>query len=479
MKPNSKKLQKKAPVKKSASPVAGRKTQPPQVNFESNILNIYKSYNLLKPAWFLKVIPIIRKLCQANPDFGQTLNNIVTLANTGHKVYFNPEVGEEQVNKMREHLDNKVKEWTPFLPGIGGFCTRLFSQAAISGALSCEWVINPNLNGIEIPILINPEQIRFKLNERGTSYEAYQEVVSQKNPDYEKKLYKLNPITYKYYALNGDGDTPYGCPPFLKALRSIATQNKLLDGIDSAIDNLGVMGFISILINKPDLLDNENEDDNLIAQEAALDLASERIKEGVKNGAIVGFKDEHKIDFHSTTKDFRGIKDLHENNELMVASGLNMDSSLLGRGYGSTESQITIVFTKLLSELIKGQNDIGAMLEYGYNLELRLAGFEYKTLKVKFRRSTITDELKYQQAREYQIKNLHNLRVDGIISQDDYADDLDYLRPYKQEPVVSFEDQDGKGIAIKDDGLNKKNASERKSAAKKKPQDTTKKTNNK
>lgn len=459
---------------KSLPVTPGRSSVP---NTNSFYANLGKKKSTLDEAWYLPIIPQVRNLVKTNPDIGQALNNTVSLGNTGHYVKFDPSVKPEVVAKMRKHLVNKEEEWASGLAGMDGLINRMISQALIGGALSNEWVINNSLTGIESVILVNPEDIRWQLNAKGTKYLPFQAPKNFLGTTAAKNdgLIPLNPNTYKYYALNGDEEIPYGFPPYLASLRGIETQTNMLDNIDFIISQLGIMGFIEILIDKPEMQGDEKVEAYATRLANRLTEAKDRLKDGLKEGAVVGYKDSHEINFNSISRDFGGVATLFEQNELMIASGCNTDASLLGRGYASSETQITIVFTKLLSELKNIQNLVRHNLKFGYSLELRLAGFQFDYLDVVFRRSTLQDELKYQQAQEIKQRVQHNLRVDGIIDQTQYANEMGLEEPAEEEPIVPFENQSGNSDPNKK--LNDKNDSERKTTDKKNPQGTVKKQN--
>lgn len=472
------KINKNVPKMPSSNAASGKRSSVPSGGYSPDIYKALDTYKKIKPAWFLPLIPVIRRLVESNFDFGQAISNIVNLGNTGHDVYFDPGVTDEQVELMRKHLFLKQRQWGKNLPHIHGVINRTFTQAFISGAISAEWVVNESMTGVDEIVLVNPEEIEFRLKPNGIDYDIYQRPSRNgfrdtTSPD----VVKLNPYTYRYFALNGDGDSPYGCPPYLTALRTTVSQNKMLENIDFVTDQLGIMGFLSLLMETPEVLENEDDTTYYARLENYLETAKNRIMAGVKDGVVVGWKDSHELDFNSISKDFQGVTKIFENNELLTASGLKTDASMLGRGYSTSETQITIVFTKLLSELKNAQIAQAAHLEFGYTLELTLAGFKFDYLTVEFKRSTLQDELKYQQAQEYKIRNLRQLRMDGIISQSQYANELQYKKPYMEEPLVPFEDQLGINDTPKDpDGkLKKKNESEKKTYSKKKSQGVVKK----
>jgi hypothetical protein len=90
---------------------------------------------------------------------------------------------------------------------------------------------------------------------------------------------------------------------------------------------------------------------------------------------------------------------------------------------------MSIIFTKMLSQLVNVQEIVKANLEFGYILELKLAGFDPKGLEVEFKPSTITDELKFQQAQEYKIRNIENKYLAGVIGQQQKAEEMGYDKP--------------------------------------------------
>ena len=74
-----------------------------------------------------------------------------------------------------------------------------------------------------------------------------------------------------------------------------------------------------------------------------------------------------------------------------------------------------------------------------------MAGFDCKGISITWGSSTISDEVKIQQGRQYKIQNLDLLYKAGIISQYQYAWEMGYDSPSEEEPRVSLEDQFAKG----------------------------------
>ncbi len=390
---------------------------------------------ILLPDYYLGLIPIIRKLVSVNPNMSQALSNIVELGNTGHIIKFDPTVKPEQVVQMRQHLEQVSKTWSFGKASADGITDRWMRQIMISGAVSIEWVPKKDLSGIQTVATVNPEGIRFSYDNTTNTYKSYQVVegLTLQLPG-NQNLKELNPNTFRYYSINGDTDIPYGIPPYLAALDPLKTQRVMLDNIKFLMEQLGIAGFMEMLMDKPDREGDESWDLYTARLDAFLLKAKERVMQGFRDGISTGYKGDTEFKFHATAKSMGGVDEFFILNEMLFSSGLNMDSSMLGRNYGTSEAQITIVFTKLLSQLNTIQTMVAACWEYGYALELRLAGFNFKTLKVEFNPSTALDELKYQQAEEIRIRNFNQLYADGIINIQQYAQGVGYESADQKEP---------------------------------------------
>lgn len=470
------------PTVKPASNYPTHRVSVPSLPIGNSINDIGLQYRVVTRDWIVEVVPIIRKLVKVNPDMGQALDNIVTLGNTGHKIFFDRKVPQEMVDKMRNHLKNRKKLWSAGAAGMNGLVNKMFSQLLIGGALSNEWVPAKDLSGVETLILVNPEDIYFKLEKGNVKYTPYQRVINnfitpQGGSDINLlNLVKLNTNTYQYYALNGDTEIPYGFPPYLASLDRIRTQNRMNTNIDYVVDQLGLMGFLQALIGKPGQNDGESD----IAYDTRLDqllqTVKTRLNEGVKDGTVVGFKDDAEFEYNSISKGFSEALELYKQNELQVASGLKQDATLWGRDYNTSETQITVIFIKMLSQLANIQNIVKTNLEFGYALELRLAGFNFESLDVKFNRSTLQDDLKYQQAEEIKVRNTKEKMIMGLINQEQAADELDYEVPAYPQPMVSWDVLAGgtDPVAPGDTGKKKATRQGQKNKSAKKTRDTNK-----
>jgi len=452
-----------------------------ELPFPNELTGLSKSLRTVTPEFQFDVIPILRKLSKINPDVSQAMNDFVRLANTGHKINFDPSVPADQVDKMRAYLKDASSTWHAGAAGVDGIVNKMFRQIMIGGALSTEWIPNMALNQIDQIRFLEPENVRFVVNKGARTYKPYQKL---KNMGLgiigaDKDLKKLNTNQYKYIALNGDLDNPYGIPPYMAVIDPIATQTSMVDNIKNIINMLGILGYLDAKIAKPDMMENETEPAYEARLIQFLTETKERVLEGFADGANVGFIDDHEFDFKATVKSAEGVQGLFEQNELAIASALQYDAIFMGRP-GASETLVTVMFTKMLAQLTNVQNIIIQNLEFGYKLALSLAGFSFKDLNVVFKRSTIQDDLKYQQAQEIMVRNQIVKYQYGIIGLEQWADELGYVKPDKKEPRIDINTQDPSGDAAakkkKEEG---KDTSERKTTDKNNTQGTVKKRSNK
>jgi hypothetical protein len=422
-------------------------------------------------------IPIIRNLTRFNSEMGLALNDNVQLTNTGHKIVFDKTIDPEVIDAMQAHIATVQKRWGDGVDGMRGLVNKLIAQVWIAGAVSGEWVPNSDLTGISNMVLVDPETIIWRFNRVTMRYECYQKPFFVFDLGKDETNIKLNPYTYKYFGMNGDQEIPYGIPPFITALEAIDTQKDMNKNFKFIMKQLGALGFVEMLMEKPSQNNGENSDTYQKRLDSLLLTAKNSMVSGMTDGTIVGYKGDHEFKFNGTNKNLSGISDVTNANGRRIANGLKTPPVFLSvdGGIGS-ETGMTIIFTKMLAQLGNVQAVIAAFLEYGYSLELRLAGYQFDYLHVEFNPSTITDELKAWQANEIKQRVTRTLYWDGIISQEDYAEAFGYDEPDQEEPrdpllgqTILQEAKDAQ------DRQKQKDASDKKVRDKNKPQGTVKK----
>lgn len=432
----------KLPDFKQADPVIPPNTRQSVPEHTNNFLGtVNTNLELVTPEFEIECIDQIRKLTKINPNFSQAIKNVINLGNTGHKIQFDPNVDAIQVDLMRKHIQNKAKKWAKLqgAAGADGLVNKLFYQTMVSGALCLEKVYDNSFKGIAHIPLIKPDKIRWVVNKKTGLYAPY-EIIN--NPLLANtninllngNLKKLNFNTLVYFGLYSDSEVPYGIPPYMSALPSTVIQAKMLDNIDFIVEQVGLLGFLQVLLEKEAKRPDETPAAYIARLNAVLVETSNRISKGLRSGVNTGFKGDTEFEFHTATKSVSGVTELFNTNEIQMLSGLSQDGSLMGRDYGASEGQITVVFMKMVAEFKNLQLLVKYALEDIYTDELLLAGFKFDYLKVKFNTSTLQDEVKWQQGQQYKIANIQEKYLSGWISQDQSADEMDYETPDQPIP---------------------------------------------
>ena len=211
----------------------------------------------------------------------------------------------------------------------------------------------------------------------------------------------------------------------------------------------GLIGFLEALVEKPAQKGGESGKAYTSRLVNYLRQMKRNVREGMKDGVVVGFKDDHEFKLNSTTKELGNLNTPWTINQQSVANGLGINGSIIGVNQAAGEGAAGTALSKMISQLKNLQNMISYGLNRIYSLELLLAGFNNKGIIITWGPSTVTDDVKIQQALQYKIQNLNSLFRDGIISQYQYAWEMGYLSPDQSEPRVSAEDQHGSKKAEK------------------------------
>lgn len=452
---------------KPETPITPGRVSEPDDEYGASSVSILKGLTkMVTPSFRREVIPLIRKLYKVNPDMSIAVQDMFKLANTGHQVNF-PNNTDSEAEKMRDHLNRVTQKWSRYSAGIDGLVTRMIVQSLTSGAISIEAVPNEDLEGLATILFLNPENIYFKRENNGV-YSPYQKGKSYSSRP--KDYIKLNPETYFYCSTFNDTDEPYGIPPFMGALDSIKTQGDMKTNMKHIMEISGMVGFLEALVEKPAQRGNESDMAYTHRLSNYLRKMKKATMDGMKDGIIVGFKDDHEFKLNSTTKDLGHLDGPWNINEQGIANGLGVNASIIGVGTAIGEGANGVVLSKMISQLKHLQNMLTYILIKLYSLELLLAGFNCKGITITWGTSTVTDDVKIQQARQYKIQNLNMLYAAGIISQEEYAYEAGYDSPSEKGPRVPLETMDtGKSATKRDGDAAKKEQSNKNQRDKKNP----------
>ena len=413
------------------TPPPGRVSKPDDSTF-GNFTSLNSTRKFVNPNYKVEIIPLLRDLYKVNPDIGITLQDMFKLANCGHEINFLYNTTEE-ASRMRKHLKDKSLEWGKYTYGIDGIITKWIVQAMIAGAISTEAAISDDMKTIENILFIKPESIVFERDSKG-GYHPYQKSVGYLDP------IKLNENTYFYCSLFSDLDEPYGVPPFMPSLDPLDGQYVMKENFKNIMETAGLVGFLEATVAKPAQKGSESDAAYKQRLENYLLETKYRLRDGVRDGLVVGFMDDHEFKLNATNKGVGDINVPWAMNQQSVANGLGVSSNIIGVTSANTEGGAGIMLSKLISQLRIIQIMVAHILTKIYTLELRLAGFNNKGISIDFHASTVADELKVQQGLEIKARVAVALYNQGIYSQQDVAILFGKEKPDSPEPRIPVGD---------------------------------------
>jgi hypothetical protein len=415
----------------SLPPVGPRSSNPADVTLASLLL---EGMVFINPDYPIEFVKVIRHLVMYNPDFSLALDNIVQLANTNYDVFFDDSVTGEEVKRLATVVNDAADNWYKYSGGMSSMKNDLLVQLVTSGALSAEMIPTNSLDGIDKVVLVDPVNIKFHYRKEQDSWLPFQYVLGKK--------YQLNLTQYRYVALRRISEKPYAVPPFLAALENVAIEKDMVNNIREIIRNLGVIGFMKVLIQQPPRKTAqaggklESDDEYTKRARSLLHDTEVEVKKGITNGYLIGFKEQHDFQMESATQNVAGAQALVQINTEMKHAGLKQSPFLLGRNYSTTETLGKVVLTILTSQVKNYQKVLDVFLQDLFKLHLTLQGFNVKRVIVESSKPLIDDEVAEQQAYGLKIDNCKKLYDQGIISQAQFALALGYSESDVENPRV-------------------------------------------
>ena len=375
---------------------------------------------------FREFISLIEKLALTTPNISQALSRTVQLGNTGHRVTFGGLSGAQEI-RAREELKRFAKDAFAFSAGIDGFVNKILRQICITGALSAEWVPADSLDGVEKVVIVPTRQVRFKLKDE--EYIPFQQLGLEE--------IELNRNQYMYIPLMSLEESPYAVPPYLSALSSVLIEKDSLANIAKIIKKFGLLGFLTARKKKPLFSFGKAENEYKKELEEGLREFAENFKKDFSEGVAASY-DDIDYDYKSFGADTaRGAKDIFQEVEQQMASGLDIDPALLGRTYSTTETYAGVVYAAFLASLNNSRRMIKRFLERGYFMHLVMRGYLINSVSVDFNPDRGMRPREDAEAEEIRVRTVLAKLMAGIIDEDQAAQELGYEKASGNKPGSS------------------------------------------
>lgn len=384
--------------------------------------------------WPIFIYDLITNLTLNNADLRQAIGHIVQLGNTGHLVSVQGD-SDNTITAAVERIETQSENIFPFTGGPDGLINSLFAQAARNGAISAEWVPRQDLKGVDKVFLVPVRDIRWVPRNDAMGYYPVQVPTNSVFPPnvVPGAGIPLNLRTYYYANVERLEDSPYAVPPFLAALEPVAMQRSMYKNIHKIVKKVGIMGLMTYKVTPPQLRPGESDEKYQARCLAYLETITKQVTDNFGDGVAAGFQGAFDFDVQSVTTDARGIAEIFKLNEEQLFSAIGADPAMHGRTYSTTETYASVVFSKMISQLMTYQCIVAKGLDFGWGLDLLMAGISAK-VSVSFNKSQALSNLQEAQSDMIEIANGIAKYNQGIIDQQKLANELGYPQPAQQEP---------------------------------------------
>lgn len=378
-----------------------------------------------------EALDYIELLARYNPDYSQAVDNIRTLANSGHELFVEGS-SKLRTRRLKEMLESKARTIQEPHGGVDGLIDKLLDQAATFGAMCGEWVLNDELTEVVDFVDVNPKTIRFFWEEAEQRYVPFQKVgakqieeAKRNGQEVRNNCVRLNEATFRYFAFNAAPGSPYGTPPFLAALSHISIQHDMVHNMSQIVKKVGLLGIIDINIESLPPEPGETDEQYAARAGSYLNEYVRVVEEMVRDGGIVHF-DDVTVSTTNLSGNAAGATNIFKQNEELIFSGLKSMPSVQGRSYSTTETYAGVAYDIIIRNTGKYQRAAKRMIESGYWLMATLAGESPESISIKFHPNKTLHRLHDAQAEQIEIRNVLMKWILGIINQEKAAQELGY-----------------------------------------------------
>lgn len=405
--------------------------------FGDMLLAYLSGIGSISPVIDPELLKTLKNFWLYNPDFSQYVANIVNLGNPGHSLSVdarNDAAAEAAVNRLNESASRIYENGC----GVDGLIDQYLTSVAWSGAVSSEDVVNLAARRVEKVVIVPVEQIRFKYNKDLDTYEAYQRSSNLMRPN-QLGLIKLNPETYKYFALQTVENSPYAKPPATAAVEAILQgQVPIMENIRFMAQKVGLMGFVDYSAVGPAKKGGETPEEHMARSTKYIKDLAAALDGNLSKGMLVHLRD-HKVEHTPVTTGAAGVAELNTVSEQQVFSGMGAQPGFHGRTDSTTETFADVVYYLLTAQTGKMQRIVKRRQERTYRLDLMLAGMDVDGVSLSFDKAHSRNAKAEAETDEIALRTVLSKIRSGAISPDEGAQELGLDSWFDAELLVGSE----------------------------------------
>ncbi|MCC7308317.1 MAG: hypothetical protein IT173_12180 [Acidobacteria bacterium] len=400
-------------------------------------------FGSVSPVIDFEMLKTLKCLWLYNPDVSQYVANIVNLGNPGHSIAVDAAsdaIAEKAVERLNESASRIYRHGV----GVDGLLNQYLASVAWSGAISSEDVVNFAAGRVEKVVLVPVEQIRFRYNAERDEYEAFQQsanFVRREVRDHSFGLIRLNPETYKYFALATVENSPYAKPPATAAVEAIVEgQRPLMENIRYMAQKIGLMGLVSASVVAPPRKPGETDAEYQARATKYLSAVKGALDGNFNKGLLVTFRDQ-KIEHTPVATGAQGVYDVNRMSEEQVFSGLHAMPGFHGRTDATTETFADVVYYLLTAQVQNMQRVVRRRQERTYMLDLRLGGIDVDAVSLVFNKAHSRNALDEARTEELRFKTVLEKIQAGAISPDEGANELGLDVWFDEERLLNYAEE--------------------------------------
>lgn len=313
-----------------------------------------------------KTIRYLRYIAIADEDIYGSVRDLQVLANPGFEINISARSNLQRKRAMAalENINNIFDSRS-----LDTFINNQIYEISTSGASSVEWVPTKERNGLSLAAIVPAETIIID-RDKDTGGLIF------KQQDAGSEI-ELDQRTYLYLPLQTVGDSPYGVPLIIAALRALSRKGNMMESVDRLLKLLGLAGIVhaNVPVPEPERAGFEGESDPAYIDFVSRKLSqvAELLTSGEEEGVFVTPQGTD-LKVVSAARDISGAYTAWTDNQHLLWSGARTLPFMRGRSESLSETWAKVAYPIILAEAENIQKVIKRQVEFGLNLHLRLSG---------------------------------------------------------------------------------------------------------
>ncbi len=364
------------------------------------------------------LFPFLKYLRDSIPDVSAGVWAWVRLCSTPQQVSFSSggDREREEAGRIVRSLDERIFEFDHMQrQGMDALVNSFFLSVFTYGAFAGEVVLKDDRSGIDKFYIIDPSTVRFK------RYPTSRRLVPYQLTDEDEPI-RLREASFFYYALDADGDNPYGRSPLMALPFIIRIQQQLIADMARATHNAG-WPALHISYEPPKREEGESQRSYQGRVRSNYDAIRDNLARREPDSNFVTF-DNVDIRYLSPSGRMQRWSESLEAVTEQVISGLHVAPFMIGRNYGTTQTWALAQYQLMINNAVSVQRGAKRMCEWLRNLELALAGSRVRS-EHHFEPHSGLNDLDQARAFSLRAKTQLELMKQGLLSRDEVRRALD------------------------------------------------------